>query len=66
MRHAGAPVRVRQPLDGQGFVWPLSRENHGQAANDREIADAGRKNILEKDANQLLEQKTPAKQIGVL
>ena len=60
MRHAGASVRVRQPLEGQGFVWPLSRENHGTAANDREIADAGGKDIPEKDANQLLEQKTPA------
>jgi glycine/D-amino acid oxidase-like deaminating enzyme len=66
MRHAGAPIRVRQPLDGQGFVWPLSRENHGMAANDWEIADAGGKNILEKDANQFLEQKTPAEQIDVL
>src|ERR1700733_13194523 len=66
MPHAGPSVRVRQPFDGQGFVWPLSRENHGTAANDREIADAGGKNILEKDANQLLEQKTPADQIDVL
>jgi hypothetical protein len=66
MRHAGAPVRVRQPLDGQSFVWPLSRENHGTTADDREIADAGRENIFEKDANQLVEPKTPAEQIGVL
>lgn len=51
MRHTGAP------LDGQSFVWPLSRENHRTAANNREIAYAGRKNIFEKDANQLVEPK---------
>ena len=66
MRHARAAVRAGQPLDRQGFVWPLSRKHHGTAANDRQIADAGGKDVLEKDADQLLEQKSPAEQIGVL
>jgi hypothetical protein len=45
------PALPRKPRDGRKR-W--------------EIADAGGKNILEKDANQLLEQKTPAEQIDVL
>ena len=63
---ARAPTGACEALHRQAFVWPLSRENHGTAAHDREIAETDGKDVLQKDADQLLEQKAPAEQIRVL